>query len=75
MKYSKAMYWDLHTNVDGTFVTPIRYYDGKVCVLEDVTTMGIGDRQISTDTISVKPIYFVKGDRGSVAVLQGDKFW
>ena len=29
----------LHTNVDGTFVTPIRVYDGKVYVLDDVATM------------------------------------
>ena len=26
----------LRTNVDGTFVTPIRYYDGRVYVLDDV---------------------------------------
>ena len=25
----------LHTNVDGTFVTPIRVYDGKVYALDD----------------------------------------
>ena len=31
----------LHTNVDGTFVTPIRVYDGKVYVLDDVATMDI----------------------------------
>ena len=30
-------YW-LHTNVDGTFVTPIRTYDWRVYVLNDVTT-------------------------------------
>ena len=37
MKYSKAMCLDLHLrrlhkNADGTFVTPIRVYDGIVCV-------------------------------------------
>ena len=25
----------VHTNVDGTCVTPIRYYDGRVYVLDD----------------------------------------
>ena len=34
----------LHTNVDGTFVTPIRTYDWRVCVLDNVTTMGITTR-------------------------------
>ena len=31
----------LHTNVDGTFVTPIRYYDGKVYVLDDVAMLQV----------------------------------
>ena len=29
----------LHTNSDGTFVTSIRVYDGRVYVLDDETTM------------------------------------
>ena len=33
----------LHKNADGTFVTPIRYYDGKVYVLDDFATMEIDD--------------------------------
>ena len=33
----------LHTNADGTFVTPIRVYDGRVYVLDDVVTMQVGD--------------------------------
>ena len=31
----------LNTNVDGTFVTPTRVYDGKVYVLDDVATMDV----------------------------------
>ena len=31
----------LHKNADGTFVTPIRYYDGNVYVLGDVATMSL----------------------------------
>ena len=34
----------LHKNIDGTFVTPIRVYDGKVYALDDVATMEVGDR-------------------------------
>ena len=50
MKYYKAMCLDLlHTNADGTFVTPIRYYDGKVCVLDDIATMEVGDGYLVTD--------------------------
>ena len=55
----------LHKNVDGTFVTPIHYYNGRVYVLDDVATMEIGNRQIASDTISSKLIYFVNGDGGS----------
>ena len=29
----------LHTNIDGTFLTPIREYDWQVYVLGDVATM------------------------------------
>ena len=57
----------LHKNVDGTFVTPIRYYDEKVYVLDDVATMEVGDWHLETDTISSKLVYFVKG------ALQGDR--
>ena len=39
----------LHTNVDGTFVTPIRVYYGRVYVLDDETTMQVTTRQIATD--------------------------
>ena len=59
----------LHKNTDGTFVTPIRYYDGSVYVLDDVTTMEVGDRSLTEDTISSKLIYFVKGDGGSGVAL------
>ena len=52
----------LHANVDGTFVTPVRTYDGHVYVLYDVTRMKVTTRQIATDNISSKLIYFVKGD-------------
>ena len=62
----------LHTNPEGTFVTPIRVYDGKVNVLDDVATMEIGARQIGIDDSS-KLVYFVKGDGGSDAALQGDR--
>ena len=62
----------LHKNTDGTFVTPVRYYHGRVYVLGDVATMEIGDRSISTDTIISKLMCFVKGDGGSGAALQGD---
>ena len=60
--------YTLHKNTDGTFVTPIRYYDGKVYVLDDVATMEIGDWYLETDTINSKLIYFAKGD-GVVVVL------
>ena len=63
----------LHKNADGTFVTPIRYYDGKVYVLDDVATMEASDWHLETDTISSKMIYFVKGDGGSGVALQGDR--
>ena len=62
----------LHKNTDGTFVTPIRYYDGRVYVLDDVTTMEVDDRDLTTDTINSKLVYFVKGDGDSGVALQGD---
>ena len=36
----------LYKNPDGTFVTPIRYYDGKVYVLDDVVTVEVGETDI-----------------------------
>ena len=61
----------LHKNADGTFVTPIRVYDGKVYILDDVATMEVGDRDLSTDRINNKLVYFVKGDGSSGVALQG----
>ena len=63
----------LHTNSDGTFVTPIRAYDGRVYVLDDETTMQVTNRKIATDKISSKLIYFVEADDGSGVALQGDR--
>ena len=60
----------LHKNVNGTFVTPIRYCDGRVYVLDDVATMEVGDRSLRGDTICSKLVYFVKGDWGSGVALQ-----
>ena len=45
-------HYRLHTNGDGTFVTAVRTYDGKVYVLDDVPTMEVSNRQIAADTIS-----------------------
>ena len=39
--------------------------------MDDVATMEIGNRQIATDTISSRLIYFAKGDGG--VALQGDR--
>ena len=61
----------LHTSVDGTFVTPIRVYDGKVYVLDDVATMDVTGQHIATD--NSKLIYFVEADDGSGVALQGDR--
>ena len=41
----------LHSNVQGTFVTPICVYSGKVFVLDDVATMEVSDWCLETDTI------------------------
>ena len=60
----------LHTKVDGTFVTPIRVYDGKVYVLDDVATMDVTGRHIVVD--KSKLIYFVEADDSSGVALQGD---
>ena len=54
----------IHTTVDGVFVTLIRAYERRVYVLDDVATMVVSNRYIATDTISIKLIYFVKGDDG-----------
>ena len=54
--------YKLHTNVEGVFVTPIPVYSRRDFVLDDVATMEIGDRQIATDEIGSKLVYFVKGD-------------
>ena len=53
------MPYQLHGNVDGEFLTPIRTYDGHVYVLDDVATMKVTDRYIATYTIS--NIIFWKG--------------
>ena len=63
----------LHKNVDGTFVTPIRVYDEKVYVLDDVAMMEVGDRYLTTDIINSKLVYFVKGDGSSGVALQGNR--
>ena len=63
----------LHTNENGTFVTHIRVYDGKVYVLDDVATMQVTGRYIATDKLSNKLVYFVEGDDGSGGALQGDR--
>ena len=57
-----------HTNVDGTFVTPIRYYDGRAYVLDDVATMDVTGRDIVGD--KSKLVYFVEADDGSGVALQ-----
>ena len=59
----------VHTNVDGTFVTLIRYYDGRVYVLDDVATMDITKRHIAGD--KNKLAYFVEADGGGDVALQG----
>ena len=61
----------LHTNEVGTFVTPIRVYDGKVYVLGDIATMDVTGRHIVGD--NSKLIYFVEADDGSGVALQGDR--
>ena len=63
----------LHTNVECTFVTPIRVYSGKVYVRDDVAAMEVSDWYLETDAISSKLLYFVKGDGGSGVALQGDR--
>ena len=62
----------LHTNEVGTYVTPIRVYDGSVYVLDDVVSMQVTNRKIATDDNS-KLIYFVEADDGSGVALQEDR--
>ena len=64
--------YGLHTNKDGTFVTPIRVYDWRVYELDDVTTLQITARNIATGDNS-KLIYFFEADDGSGVALQGDR--
>ena len=54
----------IHTDVLRTFVTPIRVYNEREYVLDDVATMEVSNRHIATDIISSKLMYFVKGDGG-----------
>ena len=61
----------LHTTVDGIFVTPIRYYDGRVYVFDDVASMDVAKRKIVGD--NGKLIYFVEADDGSGVARQGDR--
>ena len=63
----------LHTKVDGTFVTPIRYYDARVYVLDDVAKMDVTGRHIASDKLGSKLVYFVEADDGSGVTLQGDR--
>ena len=62
----------LHTNNTGTFVTPIRVYNGRVYVLDDVATLQVTNCVLYTDDNS-KLIYFVESDGGSGVALQGDR--
>ena len=67
--------YGLHKNADGTFITPIGVCDGKVYVWDDVATMEVGNRYLTTDVINSKLVYFVKGDgsSGDIVALQGDR--
>ena len=58
----------LQKNADGTFVTSIRVYDGKVYVFDDVATMEVGDRDLLTDKIKNK-CYIWQRAMGVVALL------
>ena len=52
---------------------PLRVYDWRVYLLDDVATMEIGDRYRTTDTISSKLVYFGDGSSGDIVPLQGDR--
>ena len=54
----------IHKNTDGTFVTPIRYYVGWVCVLDNVATMEVGDRSLTEDRRGPSGARGLKGDSG-----------
>ena len=62
-----------YTNIDGTCVTPVRYYDVKVYVLDDVATLDVTGRLIATDKLGSKLVYFIEGGDGSGVALQGDR--
>ena len=62
----------LHTNKDGIFVTPIRVYDWRLYVLDDVATLQVTARNIATGDNS-KLIYFFETDDGSGVALQRDR--
>ena len=75
MKYCISTCLDLHligyTRMQKVhLLPPIRVYDGKVYVLDDVATMEIGDRDLITNKIYSKLIYFAKGDGSSGVPLQ-----
>ena len=61
----------LHTSGHGTFVTPICVYNGRVYVLDDVTTMDVTVGRIVND--NSKLVYFFEADYGSGIALQGDR--
>ena len=65
----------LHTNEDGTFVTPIRVYDWRVYVLDDVATVQVTTQNIATDKISSKLVYFVEADDGSCSARRLRTLW
>ena len=62
MKYNKAELgftpYRLHTSGYGTFFTPIRVYNERVYVLDDVATLQVTARNIAT-VDNNKIIYFV----------------
>ena len=63
----------LHTRIQMVhLLLPIVFIVGDY-ILDDVATMEIGGRQIETDTINSKLIYFVKSGGGSGVALQGDR--
>ena len=56
----------LHTNPYATYITPIRVYDERVHVLDNVATMDVTDLHLIEDVS--KLVYFVNGD-GVVVLL------
>ena len=55
----------LQKNVCAIYVTPIRVYDGKVIVLDNVATMKVGDQQVGVN--------WDIGSSGDIVALQGDR--